>query len=202
MAQIGRNDACPCGSGKKYKKCCLAAPPGEAMVKRQYALLGAVIAYIDDHPRCVDASGGRFRCDDAFRAFVLGLREQYADMEIERFAEVIRVPLDALKAWLAGEGCTLDELSNGVVDLIDQSRLDEALAVCERIQREYPETIDSLERVARVHEARGEWALAASYHRRALAFTDLPDQRDGIDDAVRADLRERLARAKARVAAL
>jgi hypothetical protein len=22
---IGRNDPCPCGSGKKYKKCCLAA---------------------------------------------------------------------------------------------------------------------------------------------------------------------------------
>ena len=24
MAQPGRNDPCPCGSGKKYKKCCLA----------------------------------------------------------------------------------------------------------------------------------------------------------------------------------
>jgi uncharacterized protein len=23
--QVGRNDPCPCGSGKKYKKCCLAA---------------------------------------------------------------------------------------------------------------------------------------------------------------------------------
>ena len=23
--KVGRNDACPCGSGKKYKKCCLAA---------------------------------------------------------------------------------------------------------------------------------------------------------------------------------
>jgi len=22
MAKIGRNDPCPCGSGKKYKKCC------------------------------------------------------------------------------------------------------------------------------------------------------------------------------------
>lgn len=26
-ARIGRNDPCPCGSGKKYKKCCLAAGP-------------------------------------------------------------------------------------------------------------------------------------------------------------------------------
>ncbi|WP_206171742.1 SEC-C metal-binding domain-containing protein [Thiorhodococcus mannitoliphagus] len=23
---VGRNDPCPCGSGKKYKKCCLDAP--------------------------------------------------------------------------------------------------------------------------------------------------------------------------------
>lgn len=22
--KVGRNDQCPCGSGKKYKKCCLA----------------------------------------------------------------------------------------------------------------------------------------------------------------------------------
>ncbi len=22
-SKVGRNDACPCGSGKKYKKCCL-----------------------------------------------------------------------------------------------------------------------------------------------------------------------------------
>ncbi len=26
MAKIGRNDTCPCGSGKKYKRCCLGAP--------------------------------------------------------------------------------------------------------------------------------------------------------------------------------
>lgn len=23
MAKTGRNDSCPCGSGKKFKKCCL-----------------------------------------------------------------------------------------------------------------------------------------------------------------------------------
>jgi hypothetical protein len=24
MSNIGRNDPCPCGSGKKYKKCCMS----------------------------------------------------------------------------------------------------------------------------------------------------------------------------------
>jgi uncharacterized protein YecA (UPF0149 family) len=28
-AKIGRNDRCPCGSGKKYKKCCLHLLDGD-----------------------------------------------------------------------------------------------------------------------------------------------------------------------------
>lgn len=31
-AKIGRNQACPCGSGKKYKKCCLAAAQPDVSV--------------------------------------------------------------------------------------------------------------------------------------------------------------------------
>ncbi|MNM27760.1 hypothetical protein D3C81_382580 [compost metagenome] len=27
--KVGRNDDCPCGSGKKYKKCCGAEPAAE-----------------------------------------------------------------------------------------------------------------------------------------------------------------------------
>src|SRR5262245_47779168 len=33
--KIGRNDPCPCGSGKKYKKCCLAKD--EATARTAYA---------------------------------------------------------------------------------------------------------------------------------------------------------------------
>jgi hypothetical protein len=29
--KIGRNDPCPCGSGKKYKKCCLKKGNGKAL---------------------------------------------------------------------------------------------------------------------------------------------------------------------------
>jgi SWIM/SEC-C metal-binding protein len=27
VLKIGRNDPCPCGSGKKFKKCCVDQPP-------------------------------------------------------------------------------------------------------------------------------------------------------------------------------
>lgn len=31
MAKIGRNDPCPCGSGKKHKRCCLLASAASAV---------------------------------------------------------------------------------------------------------------------------------------------------------------------------
>ena len=34
MAKIGRNDPCPCGSGNKYKKCCMASDEAAARAAR------------------------------------------------------------------------------------------------------------------------------------------------------------------------
>ena len=31
--KIGRNDPCPCGSGKKYKSCCIKFPRGKKPIK-------------------------------------------------------------------------------------------------------------------------------------------------------------------------
>lgn len=48
MSKIGRNDPCPCGSGKKYKKCCGATrqpPPVQASKERDYVTLNRAIAY-------------------------------------------------------------------------------------------------------------------------------------------------------------
>jgi hypothetical protein len=42
-ATVGRNDPCPCGSGKKYKKCHGVAPPATATATPQPAL-GALVA--------------------------------------------------------------------------------------------------------------------------------------------------------------
>ncbi len=46
MARIGRNDPCPCGSGKKFKKCCIdkqqpmaAAPSAPPSLNSEVALL-------------------------------------------------------------------------------------------------------------------------------------------------------------------
>jgi hypothetical protein len=47
MAAVSRNDLCPCGSGKKYKKCCLNAPdPKVARHSRNLKIGVAVLTIV------------------------------------------------------------------------------------------------------------------------------------------------------------
>jgi hypothetical protein len=48
MAKTGRNDLCPCGSGRKYKKCCESKERGGAARNRLMLVVvgGAVLAAI------------------------------------------------------------------------------------------------------------------------------------------------------------
>jgi tetratricopeptide (TPR) repeat protein len=110
MAKISRNAPCPCGSGKKYKKCCL------------------------------------LRQDAAKR---------YLPKQKMRFIPVYT---------------EIDQLSNSVVDLIKENKLDEAEAVSRKLLDEYPDQVDGLNRLAMVYEARGEKRKAAEYYRKAADF--------------------------------
>src|SRR5699024_7549775 len=57
IVSVGRNDPCPCGSGKKYKKCCLNKE--EAAVKKEakkdkfqqlkQSLFIKLKSYLDEH---------------------------------------------------------------------------------------------------------------------------------------------------------
>ena len=109
MAKIGRNAPCPCGSGKKYKKCCLLTQQ----------------------------------------------EKKPSSVKKQRFIPVFT---------------DLDQLSNSVVDLIEQKKLDEAEAVSRRLLNEYPDQIDGFNRLAMVYEARGEKGKAAEYYRKAHRF--------------------------------
>jgi hypothetical protein len=40
MNNIGRNDPCPCGSGKKYKKCCIDKPSPIKLARLEDEALG------------------------------------------------------------------------------------------------------------------------------------------------------------------
>ena len=114
MTKIGRNQPCPCGSGRKYKRCC-------------------------------------------------GQRD--------RAVHMYAVPTEAPEGYRWAE-TDLDQLSNSVVRLVGEGRLDEADTACEELRIRYPEVVDWLMRKAMVCEARGETELAIEYIERALAWMD------------------------------
>lgn len=117
MSKISRNAPCPCGSGKKYKKCCL----------------------LNQEARPTSVPPIKYRA-------------VYTD---------------------------LDQLSNSVVDLINQNELEKAEAVSRRLLAEYPDQVDGFDRLAMVYEARGEKKKAAQYYRKAADFAK---SNPGFDD--------------------
>jgi len=130
MATIGRNDPCPCGSGQKYKRCCLprddAAAAERAAVERATTEQAAALA-----------------------------REAESSLTY---------------AAIGAEDEGLDNASNGVIDLIDAGRLDDAEHAAQDLLARYPEVHDGLERLAMVAAARGDRARAAEYYRKAADF--------------------------------
>lgn len=109
MTKLGRNAPCQCGSGKKYKKCCLQRSDGIQLVQ------AAKMRYIPVYTK-------------------------------------------------------LDRLSNSVIDLIKENKLDEADAVCRTLLAEYPDQVDGLHRQAQVYEARGNKIKAAEYYCKSAEF--------------------------------
>jgi hypothetical protein len=136
MAKIGRNQPCPCGSGKKYKKCCLAADEAKRPAIREPPP--------SPSPTLLQPGSDLFGPDDDLWG-----------------------PED--EQWVLADD-PLDELSNSVIDLIDQKRFDEADEVCAQLRRDYPEVVDGLWRQAMVYEARGMGREAADYYRQSADF--------------------------------
>ena len=44
-SKVGRNDSCPCGSGRKYKQCCGVKAENSSQLGT-YALIGVVVAIV------------------------------------------------------------------------------------------------------------------------------------------------------------
>jgi len=119
MSKISRNSPCPCGSGKKYKKCCLSLDR-ESVIKAE---------------------------PDS--------QQKYSFRDIEEFNSDID---------------TLIDLSNSVVDLVNEGELDKAESVCHELINSYPDQIDGIERLAMVYEARGDKNKAREYYKKTAEF--------------------------------
>ncbi len=81
MSGVGRNELCPCGSGKKYKKCCLEkemAPTDDVFRRRIQTMRNGLIGKILKH---IDQGYGPLAIDEAWDEFHLWTNEEPFDPE-------------------------------------------------------------------------------------------------------------------------
>ena len=138
MAKPGRNDLCSCGSGKKYKACCLTRD--EAAEREELA----------------KAQAGR---DERAAEKRQSLREVRETM-LARLAG--HAPADDIF------DDELMQASNTALRLVHEGRLDQAEAAARDLMVRFPDMPDGWEYLGLVHEQRGERQLAVDCYRRAL----------------------------------
>ena len=141
MAKPGRNDPCPCGSGNKYKKCCLAKE--EAVAREQLAKAEARRAE---------------RAAETAAAYRLHLREVKA---------AIAASLSGAEDTDEDE---LTIASNAAAELVRAGKLDEAEQAARDLLLLFPDVHDGYDRLGMVYEARGENRQAADCYRKVIAF--------------------------------
>ena len=91
MAKIGRNDPCPCGSGKKYKKCCLANDEAAARAAQPVAVAAhrpSLASYAREHDERDELTEASNAVIDMVQAGNLDAAEQAAHDLLARFPDV------------------------------------------------------------------------------------------------------------------
>jgi hypothetical protein len=124
MASIGRNDPCPCGSGKKHKKCCLltpresASPAREAIVSQPTPSVSAVrgkpsTESADTYRPSLYAMAARLELPESFSVLPEPLRSRFVENLRARWtpARVFAMSTEEILAKLAGFGVTVTEAS-------------------------------------------------------------------------------------------
>jgi tetratricopeptide (TPR) repeat protein len=142
MAKPGRNDPCPCGSGNKYKKCCLAkdraaqASHGSAMTREELsaAEVRRAAAHVPGIRELTTAIAAR-----------LGMSED----DLRRYDQLM-------------------DASNAARDLVRAGKLDQAEAAARDLLARFPDEHDGWDRLGTVYEARGQNRQAADCYRKAI----------------------------------
>jgi len=158
MAKPGRNDRCPCGSGKKYKACCLTKD--EAAERQELAK-----AQVARDERAAEKH-----------------------QSLREVREALVAKLSGAETVVCLQHDDDDEpttASNAVLDLIRNGKLDEAEAAARDLLVRHPEVPDGWDRLGMVYEKRGENREAAHCYRKLIAFVrQHPDDFDAeiVDD--------------------
>jgi tetratricopeptide (TPR) repeat protein len=148
MAKPGRNDPCPCGSGNKYKKCCLAKDEAASKVRLGSAKTRQELT--EDAARLAVRAAAHLPGIHELKTAIaakLGMSEH----DLQRYDELM-------------------DASNAAVELVRAGKLDEAEAAARNLLARFPDEYDGWARLGMVHEARGENDQAAECYRKVIDF--------------------------------
>jgi len=154
-AKPGRNDPCPCGSGKKFKRCCL--PLEEAAVRERAQQQPLFAAFDDDVDIDVDA-----------------------DVDADADADADDLQFDMVDDWLPLDVRTIRRISytRGLVDTLEEALESRGLLITEWEAPNIPQAVlESIEREA-LHELEGEWGDSALAHPIQIDMIDLETDND------------------------
>jgi len=170
----GRNDPCPCGSGKKYKQCCANAPSGAVQAPR-INVAQTVQAAVDAH-RAGQLQQAMMLYQQVLQAdprnldalHMLGVAA-YQTGQLDAAADLIGKAI-AVKPSLARAHLNLGNV------LKDQGRLDEAAASYRRVLSLAPDLVDAHRGLGDILSLQQQWEEAAASYRRVLQAN--PDNAD------------------------
>jgi hypothetical protein len=83
MKKVGRNDPCPCGSGKKYKKCCMNSLKEVGVLRKAYDMgkdkdfYARFLFGLSDIRNCVYKNDERSEYDKSFDAVFQNILEMH-----------------------------------------------------------------------------------------------------------------------------
>jgi tetratricopeptide (TPR) repeat protein len=173
MPKIGRNDPCPCGSGQKYKRCCM--DKSQAVARPKHAdLQGQQQARIEDLAAAMEEAD---ELDDAPNSVVDlsfgNVHQTHGDPAEAESSLLVHLEL---YAWLGSkEGMaaaysnlgtvyqTLGDLAPAEAMYKEALKLDEALGRKEEMASAYGN-------LGRVYQTRGDLAQAAAMYNESIAL--------------------------------
>src|SRR5688572_11610917 len=114
---IGRNDPCPCGSGRKYKKCCLpaAADSGDALYERFRSCEGTIV---DKLARFARRTHGETALADAAAEFQLDLAGAEEEPDSQVFIPWFVFDWIPMDAYLREEGRSLSDTERAFIEAV------------------------------------------------------------------------------------
>lgn len=166
MSKIGRNDPCPCGSGKKYKQCCARS---DAAVARPAPVQQIFQLALEQH------RGGRLQQAQQLYRQVLQAQPRHADAlnlsgviagQTGQYDEAV----DLLRRAIAIDPANLGYYGNLGLALQAQGQFDAAIDNYRKMLALRPDQPEVHNSLGHALQARGEFDAARSSFERALAL--------------------------------